>query len=138
MSEFYQSPRWSAEIADCSMPMTFDTYSNCSYGCMYCFSQFQRGIGGAKDAYLHKEVHPVNVQRIKNMFTDPDKYAGQFAPYIKARKVMQWGGSRMSSTISSANLVRVSSCLNSSRILTTLSASQPRQPGLLRTTGIWT
>lgn len=90
--DFYQSPRWTAEIADCSMPMTFDTYSNCSFGCMYCFSQYQRGIGGAKDAYLSKEVHPVNVDKIKRMFTDPDRDAGQFAEYIKQRKVMQWGG----------------------------------------------
>lgn len=89
---YYQSPRWTAEIADCSMPMTFDTYSNCSFGCMYCFSQYQRGIGGAKEAYLKKEVHPVNVKKIKAMFTDPDKNAGQFAEYIKQRRVMQWGG----------------------------------------------
>ena len=89
---YYQSPRWTAEIADCSMPMTFDTYSNCSFGCMYCFSQYQRGIGGAKEAYLKNEVHPVNVKRIKAMFTDPDKHAGQFAEYIKQRRVMQWGG----------------------------------------------
>lgn len=74
------------------MPMTFDTYSNCSFGCMYCFSQYQRGIGGAKEHYLAKEVHPVNVERIKKMFTDPDQYAGQFATYIKQRRVMQWGG----------------------------------------------
>lgn len=89
---YYQSPRWSAEIADCSMPMTFDTYSNCSFGCMYCFSQYQRGIGGAKEHYLAKEVNPVNAEKIKKMFTDPDKYAGQFAEYIKQRRVMQWGG----------------------------------------------
>ena len=89
---YYQSPRWTAEIADCSMPMTFDTYSNCSFGCMYCFSQYQRGIGGRKEHYLAKEVNAVNVERIKKMFTDPDKYAGQFAEYIKQRRVMQWGG----------------------------------------------
>ena len=89
---YYQSPRWSAEIADCSMPMTFDTYSNCAFGCMYCFSQYQRGIGGAKEHYLAKEVNPVNVERIKKMFLEPDKYAGQFAEYIKQRRVMQWGG----------------------------------------------
>lgn len=89
---YYQSPRWTAEIADCSMPMTFDTYSNCSFGCMYCFSQYQRGIGGAKEHYLAKEVNPVNVDKIKKMFTEPDKYAGQFATYIKQRRVMQWGG----------------------------------------------
>lgn len=89
---FYQSPRWTNEIADCSMPMTFDTYSNCSFGCMYCFAMNQRAIGGGKEAYLHKEVNPVNVERVKKMFTDPDQYAGQFAEYIKQRRVMQWGG----------------------------------------------
>lgn len=89
---YYQSPRWSAEIADCSMPMTFDTYSNCAFGCMYCFSQFQRGIGKGKEAYLAKDVEPVNVDHVKRMFLEPDKYAGQFANYIKQRRVMQWGG----------------------------------------------
>lgn len=88
----YASPRWTAEIADCSMPMTFDTYSNCSFGCMYCFAQFQRGIGGAKESYMRKEVASVNVDKIKRMFTDPDNYGGQFKDYIKQRKVMQWGG----------------------------------------------
>lgn len=91
-AKYYQSPRWTAEIADCSMPMTFDTYSNCSFGCIYCFSQYQRGIGNAKEAYMNKEVKAVNVKRIKAMFTEPDKSGGQFAEYIKQRRVMQWGG----------------------------------------------
>ena len=86
----YASPRWTAEYPDCSMPMTFDTYSNCAYGCIYCFSQFQRGLGLAKEKYLRKEVHAVNVEKIKRMFLDPD--STQFGEYIKARKVMQWGG----------------------------------------------
>ena len=90
--KYYGSPRWSNEIADCSMPMTFDTYSNCAYGCLYCFSQFQRALGEGKDAYLHKVCNPVNVEAVKRMFSEPDKYAGQFATYIKERKVMQWGG----------------------------------------------
>lgn len=33
----------------------------------------------------------MSVERIKRMFIDPDKHGGDFAPYIKARKVMQWG-----------------------------------------------
>lgn len=32
----YNSPRISSELPDCSMPMTFDSYSYCSMGCMYC------------------------------------------------------------------------------------------------------
>lgn len=90
--KYYNSPRWTNEIADCSMPMTFDTYSNCSFGCLYCFSQFQRAIGNGKENYLKKSVENVNPKKIKQMFSDPDKYAGQFAPYIKQRRVMQWGG----------------------------------------------
>ena len=74
------------------MPMTFDTYSNCSFGCMYCFSQFQRGIGLSAQSYLNKEVTAVSVEKIKKMFEDPDNYAGQFKDYIKQRRVMQWGG----------------------------------------------
>lgn len=74
------------------MPMTFDTYSNYSFGCIYCFSQYQRGIGSAKEHYLAKEVNPVNVKKIKQMFLYPDEHAGQFAEYIKQRRVMQWGG----------------------------------------------
>ena len=90
MADYYSSPRWSNEVADCSMPMTFDTYSNCSYGCLYCFSQFQRAVGGAKEDYLSKHVKPVSVKRVKKIFTEPD--SSQFGEYIKARKVMQWGG----------------------------------------------
>lgn len=92
MSKYYASPRWTNEIADCSMPMTFDTYSNCSFGCLYCFAQFQRALGSGADAYLSKEVNAVNIERVKRMFLDPDQYAGQFATYIKERRVMQWGG----------------------------------------------
>ncbi|MBO7713700.1 MAG: hypothetical protein J6S85_09040 [Methanobrevibacter sp.] len=92
LKQNYGSPRWSAEIADCSMPMTFDTYNNCSFGCLYCFSQYQRGIGGGKEHYFHKDVCSVNVEKIKRMFSNPDEYAGQFAEYIKQRRVMQWGG----------------------------------------------
>ena len=88
--DYYTSPRWTAEIADCSMPMTMDTYSNCSYKCQYCFSQFQRGIGDGKDAYLANEVKWVNPEKFKKIFTEPDK--SQFGQYVKARKAMQWGG----------------------------------------------
>lgn len=90
MSKYYQSPRWTNEIADCSMPMTFDTYSNCAFGCLYCFAQYQRAIGNGKESYKQKEVFPVNVERVKDIFLHPDKY--QFGEYVKQRRVMQWGG----------------------------------------------
>ena len=88
--DYYNSPRWTAEIADCSMPMTMDTYSNCSYKCLYCFSQFQRGIGDGKDGYLANKVTWVSDAKFKKIFTDPS--SSQFGDYVKARKAMQWGG----------------------------------------------
>jgi DNA repair photolyase len=89
----YTSPRWSFEFLDCSMPMTFDTYGNCAFHCVYCFSAFQRSLGiNDRDGYLNGRVKAVDPERIKNMFSNPDEYAGQFAWYIKARHTMQWGG----------------------------------------------
>lgn len=89
----YSSPRWSYEILDCAMPMTFDTYSNCAHQCVYCFAFFQRAVHpSGHDDYLSHVVKSVNVDRVKRMFLEPDKYAGQFAWYIKRRLVLQWGG----------------------------------------------
>ena len=86
----YGSPRWTNEIADCSLPVTFDTYSNCSFGCVYCFSQFQRGLGKAKEKYLAKQVESVNPDRVKKLFTGELK--SQFTPWLMAKRPIQWGG----------------------------------------------
>lgn len=72
------------------MPMTFDTYSNCSFGCLYCFSAYQRDIGGARTAYRDKAVRSVNVEAVKRIFTDPD--SSQFGQYVRERRPIQWGG----------------------------------------------
>ena len=88
----YTSPRWSWEILDCAMPLSFDTYSNCAHQCVYCFAFFQRAIGKAADDYLSHVVKSVSVDRVRRMFTDPDEHAGDFASYIKQRMVLQWGG----------------------------------------------
>lgn len=78
-------------MPDCSMPMTFDTYSNCSFNCRYCFAQFQKGNGEVRhNKYFSKSVTSVSVNRVKNMFLNPD--SSQFGEYIKQRRVMQWGG----------------------------------------------
>ena len=87
----YQSPRWTGEIADCSLPVTFDTYSNCSYGCVYCFSQYQRGIGGAKDDYLSKKVKAVDPKKVLELFKG-EKPNSTFWGYLKDKRPIQYGG----------------------------------------------
>lgn len=94
----YTSPRWSGELLDCSMPMTFDTYSVCSFNCLYCFSFFQKSH--SSKGYLNKEINAVNVESVKKMFDYAlfgkgelnHKGHKQFENYIKNRYVMQWGG----------------------------------------------
>lgn len=88
--EYYKSPRLSSEIIDCSLPMTLDTYSNCSFKCLYCFSQFQRGVGAGREQYLKNKVKFVNTENVKKIFLE--KNHKEFGEYVKAKKVIQWGG----------------------------------------------
>lgn len=91
IQETYCSPRWTGEIADCSLPLTLDTYSNCSFGCVYCFSQYQRGVGQAAEDYFAKKVKSINVEKVKKIFSGEDKNS-QFYKYIKDKRPIQYGG----------------------------------------------
>lgn len=90
----YGSPRITAELTDCSMPMTFDSYSNCAFGCLYCFSTFQRELAGAGhktvDYFKRENIKAVNLDGIKKLFTPGNK--SNFEKYIMNKMVMQWGG----------------------------------------------
>jgi len=98
----YTSPRWSGEITDCSMPMTFDQYDHCSYNCLYCFSWFQKALKAFNPLFPNEsgknyqslEVRSIKPDSIKKLFnleyTEGSK--GQFYDYIKQRITMQWGG----------------------------------------------
>jgi DNA repair photolyase len=88
----YPSPRYTGEFPDCSMPMTFDTYSGCAYTCLYCFSAFQRAIGDKvrSEDYQGRRVRSVDVEKVKRIFLEPD--SSKFGQYVRERRVMQWGG----------------------------------------------
>lgn len=87
----YSSPRWTGEISDCSLPVTFDTYSNCAFGCVYCFSQYQRGIGGAQSDYYAKRVKAVDPEKIRRLFSG-EMPNSTFWKYIKDKRPIQYGG----------------------------------------------
>lgn len=94
----YDSPRWSMEIPDCSMPMTLDTYSKCAYNCLYCFAYFQKSH--TVNGYIGGEVRSINPAKIVNLFESAmkndrravTKTELQYFPYIQNRRIMQWGG----------------------------------------------
>lgn len=89
--ETYNSPRWTGEILDCSLPLTLDTYSNCSFGCIYCFSQYQRAIGNGKANYLSKKVTSIKPERVRRILSGEDKNS-QFYEYVKNKRPIQYGG----------------------------------------------
>ncbi len=88
----YGSPRWSTEILDCGVPMSFDQYNRCSYGCVYCFSQFQKAVS-AKDTYFSDEIMAADIRKFKRIFkgmaTGQD---GQFHAFTQRKMTLQWGG----------------------------------------------
>ena len=94
----YNSPRWTAEILDCSMPMSLDTYSVCAYGCLYCFAWFQKSH--TQKGYLERQVRSLDPAKVIGLFQQAllgqdgglPKSLAQFCPYIRNRYVMQWGG----------------------------------------------
>ena len=96
----YLSPRWSGEVCDCSMPLTFDTYSGCSFNCLFCFAFFQKSHTIYKDELnpITRENHSINPENVKTIFKQclndnpKTKEAKQFYPYIKNKITMQWGG----------------------------------------------
>lgn len=98
----YTSPRWIGPICNCPLPMTFDTYSGCSYNCLYCFAYFQKshccdGYKGIEDS-RKRVVKSVNPQKVQDLFInclndDPqNKREEQFKNYIQKHYTMQWGG----------------------------------------------
>lgn len=98
--KYYASPRWSGEILDCSMPMTFDTYDKCSYNCLYCFSYFQKihSLNLRNEdrydksyTYIGQKANPVNVKKIEALFNGEIKNS-QFNDYIDQKITFQWGG----------------------------------------------
>lgn len=91
----YLSPRWSGEILDCSMPMTFDQYSRCSFDCLYCFSFFQRGLKKynpqSTDTEIYTEMPPtkIDINDFKGIFSGKKS---EFSQYVADRIPFQWGG----------------------------------------------
>jgi len=97
MKAKYNSPRLSYETPDCSMPLTFDTYSTCGYKCLYCFAWMERANNPACNSREDKGdlITKVDFERIKKLFLGQrkDRQARYFYEiFIKNKKVMQWGG----------------------------------------------
>jgi DNA repair photolyase len=90
-SHSYISPRISSEFMDCSMPMTFDSYSHCSLGCTYCFAYAQK----TNNSSFSRKVHSVNPKHLIGAINgEPKGYRMNdfYKHFIQKRFLLHWGG----------------------------------------------
>ncbi len=90
-SKGYISPRISSEFMDCSMPMTFDSYSHCSLGCTYCFAYMFKSNNISFNAMLHSVNDDRLIEAIKGK---PTLQRGKslYKHFFKKRFLLHWGG----------------------------------------------
>lgn len=88
----YNSPRITSEIADCSMPMTFDNLSFCSFGCTYCFAYFFKTNNPAIREVTLKSVDVDNI--LNAMHGRPANKNGRlfYEHFYKRKFLFHWGG----------------------------------------------
>jgi DNA repair photolyase len=90
----YISPRVSSEFMDCSMPMTFDHFSHCSLGCLYCFAYFFKSMNSS----FNEKLHAANYKNlIRILRGDKDIISGGrgkmlWDNFIKKKFLLHWGG----------------------------------------------
>ena len=67
---FYSSPRISSEIMDCSLPMTFDHFSRCQLGCLFCFAYYFKSVN---PAITDMSLKAVNIPRMIRSISGEEK-----------------------------------------------------------------
>ena len=77
--------RWSWELPDCSMPIAIDTYSRCSYNCLYCFSFFKPMFRRKE-----KEISMLSPDGVMKHFDGSRESV--FSPFLEKKMFVQWGG----------------------------------------------
>lgn len=88
----YSSPRISSEIGDCSMPMTFDNLSLCSFKCQYCFAYFFKSNNPAIKQIVLKSVDVDSM--IQDISGKPKHKNGRlfYKHFYKRKFLLHWGG----------------------------------------------
>ena len=87
----YPSPRLSSEFTDCSMPMTFDHYSHCSLGCLYCFAYFFK----SNNPSFRSDLGTVNIKGLKDALAgrpSDSRSKMMHRNFIKKKFLLHWGG----------------------------------------------
>lgn len=87
----YVSPRISSEYMDCSMPMTFDSYSHCSLGCTYCFAYMFKTNNSSFSSLVHT-VNPKEIIKAINGEPTTVRMRSFYKHFFNKRFLLHWGG----------------------------------------------
>lgn len=87
----YVSPRISSEYMDCSMPMTFDSYSHCSLGCTYCFAYMFKTNNSSFSSMIHS-VKPKDLIKAINGEPSNVRMRSFHKHFFHKRFLLHWGG----------------------------------------------
>lgn len=89
---YYPSPRISSEVADCSMPMTFDHYSQCSLGCLYCFSYALKTNNSTASVTPLKPVNVRNLIKGLEGRASDNRNRLMYEHFFSRKFLLHWGG----------------------------------------------
>ena len=89
----YHSPRISSEFCDCSLPLTFDFYSQCGFNCQYCFSaQFAQNNPAVKGNVNSTGIGAVNVKKLIEVMSGKYPDNPYYQNFYKHRFILHIGG----------------------------------------------
>jgi len=90
VTKAYHSPRISSEFCDCSLPLTFDHYSKCGFGCQYCFSaQFSKSNPAVKG---RNDLGAVKIEKLIDIMSGKYPDNPYYQNFFKHRFILHWGG----------------------------------------------
>lgn len=84
--KYYMAP--TSQMHFCSVPLRLDSYSNCQFGCQYCFSKARGGAFSASNAKTINNSHLKN--RLQNAINGSPR--GATEDFLKRRIPVQFGG----------------------------------------------
>lgn len=91
MAQYYQCPRISNEFPDCSLPMTADTTSLCTFQCNYCFARFQKE---QNPAFKKKKLttFPLNLNYFEGLIEGKYPENPYYKKFISKKFPLHFGG----------------------------------------------
>ncbi len=90
-AKYYQCPRISGEYMDCSLPLTADTTSLCSFNCNYCFAKYQKSNNPAlKGKPIN--INPLNFVQFKKFMEGGFPNNPYYKNFIKHKFPIHFGG----------------------------------------------